>query len=525
VVLEEDQVYETEANRYIRSELGEIPLGLCLRANLLQELRRLNQSLPEDENIQVHLCDVDSPLAAIHAHLQNLQQDLRHLGEGLVIPLLREFSVWSKEDSVRLVDQLARRCQGRELLEAQISTVKSSVEFYSEGARIGIGTPVGDPTSSVREACLTNNILKTFSRIGRKPLLAFLGWHHVQKRLTYEVPDPRLKGVVAQELISSGLKTFALGILGASGETNWRSGKFQLHSDMTTTQLPRGETLEEAWTRKPNCRIAYFDLRGNTSLRLNHISKNIPAREVFDAVVIFREFTPIEEHCPAKLNTPEKVEEFLRGASIVTGFSVSSEPIQVIIEDNLQCKSGCFRSHRVDPNFFEYAAYEVAKMLGLRNVPATVLRTVQDVPGSLQLWVNRAIPVKAWLDRGYQLPVNLEWHPQVQAMHIFDNLIYNRGRNDLNLLKTMGPEFFWVSYANAFHSKNELFDIDIITNYPPDLLQKLKQLDQEWVVERLGSILSKRQIEALMTRRDLLLVHAERLLRKQNQPEAFGTAD
>jgi hypothetical protein len=203
----------------------------------------------------------------------------------------------------------------------------------------------------------------------------------------------------------------------------------------------------------------------------------------------------------------------------MTGFSASSEPIQVIIEDGLRCSSGCFRSQKVDPNFLEYAAYEVAKMLGLRNVPATVQRTVQNVPGSLQLWVNWAIPMKAWVDRGYQLPVNLEWHPQVQAMHIFDNLIYNRGRNDMNVLKTMGPEFFWVSYANAFHSKNELLDIDSITNYPPDLLQKLKELDQERVIERLGSILSRRQIDALMIRRDLLLAHAERLLGKQMLPE------
>jgi hypothetical protein len=235
---------------------------------------------------------------------------------------------------------------------------------------------------------------------------------------------------------------------------------------------------------------------------------------VFDAVVIFREFTPMEEHCPAKLDTPEKVEKFLREAPIVTGFCVSSEPIEVISEDGLRCLSGYFRSHRVDPQFLEYAAYEMTKMLGLENIPATVLRTVQDVRGSLQMRVIWAIPRKAWLDKGYKILVNPERNQQLQAMHIFDNLICNRGRNDQNILFTMGKTLFWVSHADAFHAEYDLPDIDSISSYPPDLLQKLKELDGERVSEKLGSIVSKKQIEALMIRRDLLLAHAAKLPRK-----------
>jgi len=76
VAIEEDSVYEREAQRFIDGVTGELPRELCLRVGILQGIRALNGRLPANERIRIHLVDIDSPAIAIHRHLEILREEL-----------------------------------------------------------------------------------------------------------------------------------------------------------------------------------------------------------------------------------------------------------------------------------------------------------------------------------------------------------------------------------------------------------------------------------------------------------------
>src|SRR5215813_1707817 len=55
VAIEEDAVYQNDAQAFVDGRLEVLPISLCLRAPILQGIRRLNAVLSEDERIRVHL--------------------------------------------------------------------------------------------------------------------------------------------------------------------------------------------------------------------------------------------------------------------------------------------------------------------------------------------------------------------------------------------------------------------------------------------------------------------------------------
>ena len=67
------------ANHFIHPKFYEeiVPPPLCLRAGILQAIRRLNAGLGAAERIRIHLTDIDSPATAIRRHLIALAQRLR----------------------------------------------------------------------------------------------------------------------------------------------------------------------------------------------------------------------------------------------------------------------------------------------------------------------------------------------------------------------------------------------------------------------------------------------------------------
>ncbi|NIS13738.1 MAG: hypothetical protein GWN58_07170, partial [Anaerolineae bacterium] len=55
VILEEDQVYEQDANDYVLGITDTLRVDLCLRTNVLTGMRSLNSQLAGDVQIRVHL--------------------------------------------------------------------------------------------------------------------------------------------------------------------------------------------------------------------------------------------------------------------------------------------------------------------------------------------------------------------------------------------------------------------------------------------------------------------------------------
>jgi len=161
-----------------------------------------------------------------------------------------------------------------------------------------------------------------------------------------------------------------------------------------------------------------------------------------------------------------------------------------------------------DSYIFECAAYEIAKLLGLTNVPPTVVRKVDGVDGSLQVWVegvyesiNDAHPAKP-----------LEWSRQLGTMKLFDALVYNIDRNPGNLLVDHEFRLWLIDHTRAFQVKAKPFELDKVINVRADVWDKLRALDEAQVAAAAGPFLTTRQISMLMERRDALVVHINALI-------------
>lgn len=164
----------------------------------------------------------------------------------------------------------------------------------------------------------------------------------------------------------------------------------------------------------------------------------------------------------------------------------------------------------------EVAAYELDKLMGLGMVPATIERTspYENKPASLQLWVEASMSEAKRQERKIIPSSPDKWSDQLNAMNIFDALIYNTDRHPDNLLITDSFEIRLIDHSRSFRPNAELRNESDLNRFPRALLEKVEKLNKSEVTRRLGDFLTLTQIEGLMKRRELLLDHVKELSRQ-----------
>lgn len=223
----------------------------------------------------------------------------------------------------------------------------------------------------------------------------------------------------------------------------------------------------------------------------------------------------------------EEVDEFLKTAKVVSSIPVgsgASGASKVLLEQDGVRAHAIFKDIRIetthtlptgteipfrDDCIFECAAYALSRMLGLNLVPPTVARSIGGKQGSLQIWIEGAVPDS---DRTRLLPAEVgsrKLEEQWAVMAVFDNLIYNDDRNRNNYLYDRQGKLWLIDHTRAFVVSCELPYPSAIAQTDPILLQKLKTLEPERIVERLGPFLRDEQVETLLVRRQLLIEYLE----------------
>jgi hypothetical protein len=176
-----------------------------------------------------------------------------------------------------------------------------------------------------------------------------------------------------------------------------------------------------------------------------------------------------------------------------------------------------------DNYIFEPAAYQLSLLLGLDNVPPATLRTLRGERGSIQIWVPNAMTERTRLDEKREPPVELQWKKQLQMMNVFDALVYNTDRNRGNMLVTPDWKLWLIDHTRAFRRHGNLQRSATFNQCERGMYQKLKEMDEAVVRERLKPYLTSFEIDSLLKRRKLILERLDRLIAETGEAKVLYT--
>lgn len=166
-----------------------------------------------------------------------------------------------------------------------------------------------------------------------------------------------------------------------------------------------------------------------------------------------------------------------------------------------------------DSFIFECAAYELARLLGIPNVPPAVPRRIDRVDGSVQLWVEDLF--EDYGDR--RSPDALGWVHQIWTMKFFDALIYNVDRNPGNLIVDHQYRLWLIDHTRAFQRKSSPFQVEYANHVGRDVWERLQTLEREDFDQVFSGLLESTEVSFFMDRRDKLVTHIKALIAERGE--------
>jgi hypothetical protein len=170
-----------------------------------------------------------------------------------------------------------------------------------------------------------------------------------------------------------------------------------------------------------------------------------------------------------------------------------------------------------DSYLSEIAAYEMNQILGLNNIPTTVLRTIDNKEGTLQLWAEQTTQERHIEPDNIPRRMALAWERRKDDMRIFDNLINNIDRNQTNILYNENWDMILIDHTRSFARDKSLYEPEKVTRCSRGLWHNLRHLDEAQVKERLSPYLNAAEIEALFVRQQRLIELIQDLIDRKGE--------
>ena len=154
---------------------------------------------------------------------------------------------------------------------------------------------------------------------------------------------------------------------------------------------------------------------------------------------------------------------------------------------------------------YNIAAYRLAVLLGLDNVPMSVKRVVDGKPAAVTWWLEGV------MDEGDRRKNKIEHSSSLRAaeyyslMHVFDELIQNRDRNVGNIMWSGDSKMWLIDHTRAFRLGKDLLNPADLSRIERSLFEKLRALDRSVFTAAVKDTLTKGEIEALFVRRDKIV--------------------
>jgi hypothetical protein len=172
----------------------------------------------------------------------------------------------------------------------------------------------------------------------------------------------------------------------------------------------------------------------------------------------------------------------------------------------------------VDSYQYTLAAYAVAELVGLDDMmPVMVERQWNQLKGGLSWWVDGAMEEKERLKKGIRPPDPEAWSQQVNRMKVFSQLVADTDRNMGNSLAGPDWKLWMIDFTRAFRRSHKLLNEADLNRCDRQLLERLRGLTREALIEKTKPYIGRAEIDALLTRRDLIIARFEQLVAERGE--------
>jgi hypothetical protein len=226
----------------------------------------------------------------------------------------------------------------------------------------------------------------------------------------------------------------------------------------------------------------------------------------------------------ARVVSREKVERGIAGVEKLVlehegiRFHASFRSVDVTVRKAAPRGVGRSTKKYRDAAIFESAAYELSELLGIGRVPPVVERRIDDLNGTVQIWVEETRPEVVLIQKNQLRPPDpVRWNQQKQIMIVFDNLICNSDRNQGNLLIDRGWNIWFIDHTRAFKRSSKLIYLDKLTSCDRRLWSSLRDINDETIQQRLEPYLESKEISKLLMRRRNLVRRIQGMIDKHGE--------
>jgi hypothetical protein len=157
---------------------------------------------------------------------------------------------------------------------------------------------------------------------------------------------------------------------------------------------------------------------------------------------------------------------------------------------------------------YNIAAYRLARLLGLKNVPVSVERVMGTKTAAVTWWIDDvAMEEGDRLKNKIEPPDQERLAMQVHIMRVFDELIQNMDRNAGNMLWTKDWTLWMIDHTRAFRLGKVVRRPALLERCDRNLYTAMRNLTPDSLRAAVGTSLVKEEMESLLERRDAIVAH------------------
>ena len=223
--------------------------------------------------------------------------------------------------------------------------------------------------------------------------------------------------------------------------------------------------------------------------------------------------------------TPEQMEKFLLEAKILKSRAAGSGTtgtLRLTLSDGtvthdaqaqfIEVEQAIYRVQGyTEFNFrdcycFNIAAYKLAVLLGIDNVPMSVERKVNGKPSAVTWWIDDYVMDEEGRRKKSAADPNSQRFDHYRYRErVFDELIQNRDRNLGNIIYTTDWTTWMIDHTRAFRLNKDLGKPAELIRVERPLYENMKKLTAASLAAAVGKQLRKAEIDAVIARRDAIL--------------------